>query len=749
MLTLNCAAAPPPRARSLVITGAEMLGVTPATALELYGKFFVSYVQKLVRGARRAAARRSAARTRALAAAGARRFARCVLTHRLFCAWQGYGKLLYCLGDSLAEFLINLNNLHRHLSMSLPNMVPPAFRCEKITSTSLELHYYSPRPALWPIVKGIVLAVSEEMFHHKAEVELILSREAGTSDHEVFAVTYPPQENMRNWNLAEAGAPTSIFGLNNAQFYRLFPFHILLDKECRVLQCGHALQRLYPDTLKTGTHVQDTFRLRHPHIEYEYEAMVKDANTSYLLTAHTNGMELKGMIFPTDACAAYGKEAQEALLFLASPRVACLDDLQKFRLFLSDIPLHDMSRDYVLLAEQRSAEVDIKNLFEKNLAELNATMKALNTSNAALQAAKEKLTAEQERSDALLYQMLPRGVADKLRHQEVVDAIEYNDITILFSDIVGFSTIASRCSARAVCDMLNELYIRFDALIESPPFAKAGIYKVETIGAFAHSLLCPFAPLLTSRSLAGDAYMCVCNLETPCEDHADALVAFASAMHAAAAEVSVLGAPLRIRVGIHSGPAVGGVVGRRKPAFCLFGTSVNTASRSAPRLRPARVLRARMPALTRHVFASPAPLAVESHGVPGMTHLSRPCYDKLKRPQESRARLRGTVDVKGLGPMETFLVPGLADEESDARAMPTGGFYAARNRSSVTVVPPAEDAAATADATAALASPSLAGLHMRSPRGSVELHLSPAEAAAETAAATAEAAALQRKDDSQ
>jgi class 3 adenylate cyclase len=123
--------------------------------------------------------------------------------------------------------------------------------------------------------------------------------------------------------------------------------------------------------------------------------------------------------------------------------------------------------------------------------------------------------------------------------------------------------------------------------------------------------------------------MLVCNLEQPCGDHADVVLAFARAMHESAAQViSPLGERLRIRVGIHTGPAVGNIVGRQRPRFCLFGQTVNTAAR------------------------------MESHGLPGMIQISGTTFDRLRQPETSNARYRGRIDVKGMGPVETFLVAG-------------------------------------------------------------------------------------------
>lgn len=122
--------------------------------------------------------------------------------------------------------------------------------------------------------------------------------------------------------------------------------------------------------------------------------------------------------------------------------------------------------------------------------------------------------------------------------------------------------------------------------------------------------------------------MVVCNLEKPCADHADVILAFAAAMHEAASHVTVHGNPLRLRVGVHTGPAVGSVVGHRKPSFCLFGTSVNVASR------------------------------IESTGYPGLTHVSSAAVEALQRPEEAGVEPRGMTMLKGLGEQLTYLCSG-------------------------------------------------------------------------------------------
>ena len=143
------------------------------------------------------------------------------------------------------------------------------------------------------------------------------------------------------------------------------------------------------------------------------------------------------------------------------------NDLQRALLQSSD--------DYVLLMEHHKANFDLKNKLEANAEELKRT-------NAQLKKLSEQLQQEQERSQALVYQMLPQAVASRMLRGEAVEATAYDEVTVLFSDIVGFTPMCQRCTPHEVGSMLNDLYSRFDGLCEQPAFAAAGVYKVETVG---------------------------------------------------------------------------------------------------------------------------------------------------------------------------------------------------------------------------------------------------------------------------
>jgi len=220
-----------------------------------------------------------------------------------------------------------------------------------------------------------------------------------------------------------------------------------------------------------------------------------------------------------------------------------------------------------------------------------------------------ELSEEKKRTEQLLYRMLPVEVADALKAGQQVTAESFDGCTIFFSDIVGFTKIAGGSTPLQVVDLLNDLYTAFDDRIDSHD-----VYKVETIG---------------------DAYMCVSGLPLRNGNRHAAEIAMMSLDLLNATTTFVIRhmpkTQLQLRVGMHSGPAVAGVVGLKMPRYCLFGDTVNTASR------------------------------MESGGLALRAHMSWSTAAVLKEIGGFKLESRGLREVKGKGQMETFWLNGADD----------------------------------------------------------------------------------------
>ncbi|XP_047997274.1 receptor-type guanylate cyclase gcy-28 [Leguminivora glycinivorella] len=230
----------------------------------------------------------------------------------------------------------------------------------------------------------------------------------------------------------------------------------------------------------------------------------------------------------------------------------------------------------------------------------------------------EQLSLEKRRSEELLYQVLPRPVAQQLMAGEVVQPESFECVTVYLSDIVGFTELCAASTPMQVVDLLNDLYSTFDRII-----GFYDVYKVETIG---------------------DAYMVVSGLpERNGDQHAREICLMALAIVEAVRGFVVRHRPahrLEVRVGVHSGPVCAGVVGVKMPHYCLFGDTVNTASR------------------------------MESTGQPLRIHLSESTRALLEQWGTFVVERRGEVELKGRGRMLTHWL--LHCSEPEARPLAAG-----------------------------------------------------------------------------
>ncbi len=224
----------------------------------------------------------------------------------------------------------------------------------------------------------------------------------------------------------------------------------------------------------------------------------------------------------------------------------------------------------------------------------------------------QQIEIERERSDRLLRNILPEEIALRLKESNQVIADSFADVTVLFADIVGFTDLSARISARQLVDLLNEIFSRFDELADQHL-----LEKIKTIG---------------------DSYMVVGGLPLPRADHAEAIAEMALAMQRALDQInSPSGEPIELRIGIHTGPVIAGVIGTRKFIYDLWGDTVNTASR------------------------------LESHGLPGAIQVSETTFDRLR--SRYRFEPRGEIVLKGKGPLTAYLLLGRIPDSAAAHTI--------------------------------------------------------------------------------
>ncbi len=224
--------------------------------------------------------------------------------------------------------------------------------------------------------------------------------------------------------------------------------------------------------------------------------------------------------------------------------------------------------------------------------------------------AEEALRAEQEKSERLLLNVLPKPIAEQLKQdlspldqpgQQALVAQHHEEVTILFADIVGFTPLSTQLSPIELVSLLNRVFSMFDEFADD-----YGLEKIKTIG---------------------DAYMVVGGLPVPQANHAAAIADMALAVQAAIANFQAdLGYALDLRIGINTGPVVAGVIGINKFIYDLWGDTVNVASR------------------------------MESQGEPGQIQVTAATYERLRDRYEFASR--GEIEVKGRGRMLTYWLLG-------------------------------------------------------------------------------------------
>ncbi|EFP10742.1 hypothetical protein CRE_02552 [Caenorhabditis remanei] len=534
----------------------------------------------------------------------------------------GWDELVRSMSPNLKGFLDSLDSLHYFIDHVV------------YKANYLLLHYFTGRPGLYPIVKGVVREVAKRVFD--LDINLVVQGRTQRSvhmnngerveEHVVFLIKNVG-ENRRDSDGSHSGLlassnpnfPESLddtLQMSLDDFSKALPYHFVIDESCKLVQCGSELHNHIPnELLQPGTPILRIFEINRPQIPLDFENICNFINAVFVLQVKTSPLKKKLMDAMSQEELKQEVEALEEeedksneltqghhlklkgqmmllsskkhIIYLCSPYVTSINELMQYGMRLTAMPLHDATRDLILLNQQRLTDVEVNLQLEAN--------------NEQLETMTRELEQERLKTDSILKDMLPKRIAQQLLSGEHIEAAEH-DATVMFCDLPTFQQTIPQCSPKDIVRILNEIFRKLDRII-----VIRGVFKVETVS---------------------DSYMAVSGITEFTPEHAENMCHVALGMMWEARSVvdPVSKNPFLLRIGLHSGKIVAGVVGTKSPKYCLFGETVTLASQ------------------------------MESQGMAGKIQCSKWTYEKAMETGRFEFSPRGRINVKDRGQTETYFL---------------------------------------------------------------------------------------------
>ncbi|CAF3478037.1 unnamed protein product [Adineta steineri] len=539
----------------------------------------------------------------------------------------GYDKILRVAGRHFRDFLHSIDQLHDSNKYSFPKMKSPLFHVLQEDQYGALLQYKSRRQGFQQYVIGQLRECGTRFYNENIYVKI----QENISTNQCTVVTF--RVNFNNSIINEISKKLHPFpnlpNLTSETFFKIFPFSILIDSSLCISHMGKSIKNLFPiDTLLIGRYLNDIFNLIRPDITLEWNNLINYGRHIVFLMENRIPLKSLNTFNETPRINLKGQmkwiSSWNLIAFLCHPVLSTTEEMLNIGLSVHDLNFYDGSSEILISgiqhARQLHSEIDKQQAWVSKL-----------------QTSKLELKQWREKGRHLLYSLMPRHIGIMLQQGIVPNSIceSHKLVTVLFCYTLDFKDVIQKLSPTEIVQSINEMIIVFDQCTE-----KYDVFKVETKADSSYMLVSGIQQRISQRRISDrsdssdQSYSLIDDNFNNEINHKKTNINLNQGEIISGLAIDLLKESkklinkitkesFQIKIGFHSGSAVGGIVGHKNYQYCLFGDTINTASR------------------------------ITATSDIGRIHLSETSWQLLKDSMYFETSPRGKIPIKGKGEMET------------------------------------------------------------------------------------------------